>query len=532
MTEPIAWQHSLLSDPLITVRGRGRRNRRELTLPQVFSQLADDNSVADFPKVAPHQQHPFHAFLVQLAAIALHRAGERGLEHTPERWREMLLALTDGDEGAYALVVDDLSRPGLLQPPVPEGELTKWKEVRAADALDILITAKSHDVKAARVRDADPETWFLALLSLQTMQGYSGSRSYGVARMNTGDGSRPEVGFTPSLLPGPRFLRDLEILLDTRSQVVRDFGYVDRNGAALLWLEPWDGETSQSLADCDPFFIEICRRVRLVQDAVRIACRYISTKCARVAAKERKGVLGDPWIPVDAAGEKALTVPSSGFTYERTQELLCGERYQKATAQRVRKDDPAELFFLARVLVRGKGKTKGFHQRVLSLPAAIRKLLSQPKQTNRLGKVSATWVELAAVMRKSVLKPALCALFQGAPDKLNFKDKRPDADLDRFEAAVDQRFFSSLFAALEQAGDNFDPLEDPHAAWGQELMTVGRETLENAIGRAPIPDARRYRAIAAAEGMFYRAAKKHGFPLTRQRTTPANATTHLQEHAQ
>lgn len=521
MTGAVPWRFSLLSDPMITVRGTNRRNQRRLTLPELLSELPGEERVADFPRVAAHQRHPLHAFLVQLATIALHRAGLSGPSQTAEVWRELLLALTQGAEEPYALVVEDLSTPALLQPPVPERTLEKWKVVETPDALDILVTAKNHDVKGSRVSHGDPETWFLALLSLQTMQGFLGAGNYGIARMNGGFASRPDVGLSPSLYAGPRFVRDVEILLCERPKTAETYGYSRSDGHALLWLQPWDGTTSVDLDECDPYFIEVCRRVRLVRREGGLGCLTTSSKCVRVAAKARNGVLGDPWTPFERDGDsaKALTVPADGFTYQRTQELLCGSRYEQTAVQKPRPSDPLDLMFTARVLVRGQGKTEGIHERVLPIPRPVRRLLSDPEQKSRLSQVAKAWVELAATMRNRALRPALLTLIQGAPAKLNLKDRRADADLSRFEAAVDQRFFDSLFAAIDRAGDDLDPLDDPHSTWGAELVLIGKAILEGAISRLPIPDARHYRAIVAAENVFYGAAKNQGFFVGRAKPT-------------
>lgn len=510
--QPAAWNHSFLSEPLITVRSPGRRNRRELTLPEVFAQLAEENAIGDFPRITPHQRHPFHAFLVQLAAIALHRAGETNPHQTADAWRQMLLELVGGDEGAFALVVSDLAKPALLQPAVSEGTIHKWKEVETPDSLDILITAKNHDVKALRATFADPQTWFFALLSLQTMQGFLGAGNYGVAKMNGGFASRPEVGLSPSVQWGPRFVRDVQVLLSQRVKTVA-VGYAEDAGHALLWLAPWDGNSSLGLNECDPYFIEVCRRIRLTEEASQIRCYYTSTKCARVDAKERNGVLGDPWIPIDKADAKALTVSYGGFTYDRAQELLWGDQFAKPMTHDLRAGDPEQMLFLARVLVRGQGKTEGFYERIIPVRGKVRKMLGNSAGSAALSAVAKAWVELAGTMRKSVLKPALCTLAQGGPNKINFKDKRVNQDLERFDAAVDQRFFASFFEALEKSGDGFDPLLKVNSTWGEVLLRMGETILNGAMHRMPVKDATRYRAIAAAQRSFYGAAKNQGFPV-------------------
>ena len=67
-------QYSLLDEPLIRARLVGSGQPVQYSLPGLFVALARDE-VRDFPALRPHQRHPWHAFLVQLAAMTLHHAG-------------------------------------------------------------------------------------------------------------------------------------------------------------------------------------------------------------------------------------------------------------------------------------------------------------------------------------------------------------------------------------------------------------------------------------------------------------------------
>src|SRR5690348_15371509 len=120
--------HNLLEEPLFGVEDHdGRRDK--VTLPGLLARLSRGTSTA-LTAVQAHQQHPVHAFLVQLAALALVRTEEAEIAHDEVTWRALLLgaAKEDGaDAEAFTLVVDDLSKPAFLQPPVPEGTLEGLK---------------------------------------------------------------------------------------------------------------------------------------------------------------------------------------------------------------------------------------------------------------------------------------------------------------------------------------------------------------------------------------------------------------------
>src|SRR5690606_21548601 len=93
----------------------------------------------------------------------------------------------------------------------------------------------------------------------------------------------------------------LRLLQHRQDVLAGPYGF-DPNGLVLVWLEPWDGHTSLDLARLDPFYVEICRRVRLRGgDRVTSVDRYRSW-VPRIAAQPLKGVVGDAWLPVDVSG--------------------------------------------------------------------------------------------------------------------------------------------------------------------------------------------------------------------------------------
>ena len=67
-------QYSLLDEPIISTIDRATQKRSGKSLPAVLAALVRDE-IDDFPALRPHQRHVWHAFLVQLAAIYLHRSG-------------------------------------------------------------------------------------------------------------------------------------------------------------------------------------------------------------------------------------------------------------------------------------------------------------------------------------------------------------------------------------------------------------------------------------------------------------------------
>src|SRR5437867_10829247 len=152
--------HDLLVEPILSCRDAQRR-RSKTTLPGLLARLGS-GELGDFPRVRTHQLDPWCMFLTQLAAIALHRAGQSDPRISEGQWRELLLARTNGTHEPWSLVARDLSKAAFFQPPVPEGIIVGWKTSGSPDDIDVLATAKSHDVKAGLMPANDVEAWVYA----------------------------------------------------------------------------------------------------------------------------------------------------------------------------------------------------------------------------------------------------------------------------------------------------------------------------------------------------------------------------------
>jgi CRISPR system Cascade subunit CasA len=505
-TESPSLRWNLLDEALIRWRCVARGDLHRSSLPELLAAMVADQ-VRDFPALRPHQRHPWHAFLAQLGAIALHRAGQDELWVDASDWRAALLTLTpdDADGAAWCLVAPP-ERPALLQPPVPGERVRDWKNVvHAADALDMLVTSKNHDLKSARARQAEPDDWLLALLSLQTQEGFLGAGNYGISRMNGGFASRPGVGVAPLGHWGARWISDVQTLQAQRDAIAEQQGYAADGGHALLWLVPWAGTESLGMASLDPLYIEVCRRVRLAADGVRLLARVTGSKVARVASKERNGITGDPWTPVDAAEGKALTVSGAGFEYKLMADLLTGGRFTQGAAWRLDgwpRDTRLQL--VAQAAVRGQGKTEGYHERRVPISPKLRSRLSGPQRVAVAAMAKQRIAAIAAV--RKLLWSALLLLFANGDG-----DNRNDTLSDKagrfarpFEQGEDTRFFDDL--ALEVEAEDTDA-PGVHVQWLLGLVARAEGVLTQAFEAGPRSAMQRYKARAAALGRFHGALR-------------------------
>lgn len=526
---PVPLFGSLLDDRLLNYRKSNTGERTAATLPELFVAMAKDE-VRDFPALRPHQRHPWHAFLVQLAAIALHRAGQAAPFGTAGEWRSALLALSPDDpDGAAWCLVSPVDRPAFMQAPEPSGSISAWKNVcTAADELDMLVTSKNHDLKASRMQASRAEDWVYALISLQTQEGFLGAGNYGISRMNGGFANRCGVGIQPNGLWGKRWSRDLLALSGNRRQTAEANGLDAVGRHALLWIYPWDGTDSLSFSSLDPWYIEVCRRVRL-RKTDGICAHLVGSKAPRVAAKERNGVTGDPWMPVDVSQATALTIGGRGFDYTLASDLLFGKRYSKPAAQVwLAGDDMDGVQLIAQGVARGKGKTDGYHERRIPITRKVRQGL-MTKRTDEFAKLAEERIEAIGEIRK-MLWAAIAVLFSNGAKDESGKDKdatdtvkeRASVFAQPFEAECDANFFAELFAEIE-AGDR----AAARMQWLQTLAARAEGVLHAAIVAGPRNGQLRYRAQAAALSRLHGAMRGNKLPelaLTLKSRSPKEKT--------
>ncbi|TXT36598.1 MAG: Cse1 family CRISPR-associated protein [Comamonadaceae bacterium] len=521
-------QFSLLTEPIIRYRRASDGQTVNTSLPDLFVALAAD-AVRDYPALRPHQRHPWHAFLVQLAAIALHKAERTAVFETAQEWREALLALTPDDpDGAAWCLVSPPNRPALLQAPVSVGLIKDWDISNAADSLDMLITSKNHDLKQERIRRGSADDWLFSLVSLQTQEGFGGRDNFGITRMAGSFGSRTAVGAVPSGNAGRRWQFDVAVMLGERDRIAENYSYKHADGISLVWTIPWDGSLGAqiSMQQLDPLYIEICRQARLaLRPGTRnIFVRTSSSKASRINSGDRQGVTGDIWTSVNELAKPfgaALKIRARGFDYKLSSSLLfgieygSGERacfYSPTSALKLNGTTPGQLSSAVLCGVsRGgptgnKSVTQGYHERRVPISARVRSLLFQ-KNRDELA-ITARWhIHKITAFRSAVWSSVALLLVNGVPPgrpyEKNISD-RADFFANQFEQGEDARFFLDLTEDIE-ANDR----ESYRVNWQTDLRERALKSLEKAFVEGPRSGSRRYRARSTALDLFnHRAAQE------------------------
>ena len=483
----------------------------QMSLPEVYAEMVADR-VAAFPALRPHQRHAWHAFLCQLAVIALHRAGADTGPASADEWRELLRAVTEGfaHDEPWRLIVEDPLKPAFMQCPAPTG-LGDYRGLYASpDDLDILVTSKNHDVKQTAAAHAAPDDWVFALIDLQTMGGFLGRGNYQIARMNGGFSSRSCLGLAPADGgPGAHLRFDVGRMLGGRDALLENYPDYFRSdpGVALTWLEPWDGTDPLDLRALDPYFIEICRRVRLASNSGGITARSAASRAPRISAKMAGGNVGDFWTPVREADSKALSLSAVGFRYDRLADLVVDSKvYRRAPAMQVAAGKGARWRLVARGVAAGQGKTEGYHERGdIAFSTATVRALSRVDERDVLARIAKEQIEEVAEVTRA-LRFGIAVAAGGGRDanELN-KAHRSHADpySRRLDREADARFFSALEERYTASAGGDAAVATCRASFVRTLIRAAEALLTEAVETVPCPSIHRPRARARAASAFW-----------------------------
>ena len=504
--------NSILEEPIMRI-STSNGSLVWASLPAVYDALMRDEIDA-FPALRPHQRHAWHAFLVQLGALAIHRAGLNGPPDSAEEWRRILRGLTAEfpDDEPWQLVVEDITRPAFMQPPARSDDRLMDYEpaVPTPDGLDMLVLSKNHDIKSAVAVQAEADDWILALVTLQTMEGYGGPGNFGISRMNGGLGSRAAFSLTPSTRPGAHLRRDMFGLSERHASLVADYPMRD-DGVALVWTLPWDGTKGEALLpnQLHPYYIEICRRIRLRVNAGGVLYGLkASSKAARIEAKNLKGITGDPWMPINRKESKALTLANGGFTYKRVTEYLTPPNWEQPALLQPTSSErgaPGPALLLARALVRGQGKTEGYYERIIPIGYKAKRALMRRESMDELGRIAQARIENIGAVQRILSHAIQVFAARGDSNKLSGEHRKLARPwLNRLDEFVDARFFDDLQAEFESDDSNERSRLRKEWLLDEEngVVSRARRILREAEEGLPCPAIHRYRARANAENLF------------------------------
>ncbi len=503
---------NLLTDPILTVNSDQR-----VSLPELLAAMTQ-GQVQGFPALRPHQRPAWHMFLVQLSALALWTAKRNELPTVAADWAAMLRGLTPDhpDDEPWTLVVQDKNKPAFMQAPVPQDALT-WTLVRTPDALDMLITSKNHDLKQAVTKRAATEDWVFALVSLQTCEGYGGPKNYGIARMNGGHSSRPMLGLAPaeragdSLDPSKWWARDVQNLIASRTANRCD-GIGQVGGPALLWCMDWTEGAQLMLDDLDPWFIEICRRVRLDGGDTAFFAKRSNSKCERAGPKELQGRAHDPWSPTKKEDGMALTLGIGGdFDYRELNDLLFSGNWVMPLLAKAGANETGDMLLVAEAISRGESKTEGFRSRLVPVPSRALRLFSsstaaalakeQMSEIASFGDALRYAIALLASSGDYHKLSAMCAEIKKSRKKRMQFEALAKPATKQLNHAADRAFFPSLWQRVTAKDD--DARFAAKTSFLSTLNKAAESALEATLPSVPCSAVHRTRANVRARRAFW-----------------------------
>ena len=372
----------------------------------------------------------------------------------------------------------------------------KSDTVSTPDGLDMLITTRNHDLKVAVAQQARPADWIHALVSLQTMEGFSGPTWYGASRMNGGSSSRAMLTLAPALPDGKTvhpsrwWQRDTRRLLADRSGV---------RGIALVWLKDWpDGMQLRVGEDLDPLYIEICRRIRISQNEGRLQATKAGSKAARII--NVNGMTDDPWAPTNIAKPRSFTLGHSGeFSYVRLCDLLYSGGWTPAPLCKPAEGDSQDMLLVPEAFARGNSKTGGFRSRVVPISRSVVKGLLGEIATDQSALLIEDIRRIDRALRNGLALIAANGLRDAVgPDHY----ARTRAGRARLDQEADAMFFPVLWRMLDAPSS--EARLQIRAQFMQDLAERARRIFREALPAIPSTAVFRPRAKARATAQLDR----------------------------
>ena len=516
--------YNLLTEPLIRY-DCADGSRVPASLPEVFTALMAD-TVEAFPALRPHQRHAWHAFLVQLGAMAMHRAGLEVPPQSVDEWARIIRGLTPEwpDDEPWHLVVEDIIKPAFMQAPSSSKErIADYKRKSLTpDQLDPLDMANNHDLKRFVVPAAEKDSWIFALITEQTTDAHMANNP-AISRIS-GKGSRLAFSLAPSpVRVGTHVRRDIIGLLSQWESIAEGYP-TNINGHQLLWTLAWDGLERMTLAELHPLYIEICRRRRLHAhpDGSLYARRARGTSTRIVGASTAdgkaalKGRTGDPWIPVNIQREKALTLSSGiGYTYRCIVDclnlagrnagnwalpLLC-----KTTESERDGHQPMTLVCRGTAPGKNQRKTGGYYERVIPLRSKTAQVFGRRDDTVELGKIAEERIQDIARV-EDILHLAIATFAaDGDSNKKRHRNGKPSPSsvaqywVNALDEIIDIHFFEELQDEFDK--DSRDERDVVRNQW-REVLVRSKAYRVLFWAQQSLPCKDYYRAAATAQNIF------------------------------
>lgn len=437
------------------------------------------------------------------------------------RLRSALLKHSDRDD--WELYQPNFGCPGFLQSPTPSGGPPKSEGYRedTAALLTAIIGTKQHERKSQVGRVRTPEEVIYALIEYQSGVIFGGRGNYESqimgSRLGAGSGT-PFMGVLIDQSHSRTYRHDVSVMLRTWQTTQYDRGL--RGGVWALWRLQWDGVSALPAHKLDPAFIPYARMVRVgpPEGGMVGTVWFRASEGPRIGDHTAGGHLGDPFAPLvphpkENGGFKVRGTLEAGYDYREVVKLLVPQTDDEArrspTVEALLSSPPADSEDF-RVVFEGiafeKGKTRGFHRRVVRLPRrAVRRGLFG-RQVEPIHKVHRAMMEDTGATARRALQSGISMLVSGTPKPSDDLRRKAGTVLLRFDNRVDQHYLEFLFRGAQQQADGDEGWRIMYRKWLYRLIV--HDLFPIAVRSMPRNVGRRLEQEVKAEAYLTRRLKK------------------------
>jgi CRISPR system Cascade subunit CasA len=300
---------------------------------------------------------------------------------------------------------------------------------------------------------------------------------------------------------------------ETELEKEKEEKFAKENGLGLVWLAPWPEDEQLHLDQLDIWFIEICRRVRLIEKDGSIFAVKGASKATRIDAKVFKGSLGDPYAPIHKAENKSLTLGEGDFDYRRLTDLLFSGDWDLPLLARPAAFEPQSAHFalVCAALSRGNSKTDGFKSRVVPIRNQAAQIFgARREQIHGLAKAQ---IEEIGDFAKAIRYGLALAASGGDGDKIKKEHYALTHSAQaQFDRAADALFFPHLWRRFAAQDGDEEARVAERRAFQSELHVSAARIFNAALPNMPCAGIFRPRAEARAQAAFHAMIRK-SFPL-------------------
>ena len=314
--------------------------------------------------------------------------------------------------------------------------------------------------------------------------------------------------------------------MEWRQEILNEYPMSD-TGIALLWTVPWDGTKAEPLllTEMEPFYIEICRRIRMRWSANELSAVRAKSEVGGKRLVDVKGLTGDPWAPISNIANAQGTPHKFldweyKFGYARVVAGLTSPDWKQPYLLRLAQFDKGfngDMILVARGMIRSEGLrlvTKGYHERIIpirrKLRSAIGRRAGSGDAMDDVGRIANERIKQAAIVQGLLKESIETFIVQGQIPrlrKLTEDDRRRVRNYSsELDAIIDSTFFEDLQVEFEE--DDADERDRIRNKWllndkdDDGVINHARHILADAQDALPCRTLQRYRARVRSDSVF------------------------------